>query len=145
MNDKIILELKKQCMDANDHNEIPIAVAVKKKKTDEVYYFRNTKETDNSILGHAEINAIKFLNDLEKDFRLNEYEVLVTTEPCIMCLGALIESRVNKITILSKKKKNELMYMDFYLNSSNTIIQYNEITWFEDVIKNFFKNKRIVI
>lgn len=138
-------KLYETCLQATKENEIPIACLVRNINTNEEYLFYNQKEKINSILGHAEIEAIKFLTEKYQDFRLEQWEMIVTTDPCIMCMGAIIESRFNKLTILSKKDNYELDQLDRYINSSNTIVQYHIQDEFKNIIKEFFKNKRNMI
>lgn len=71
--------------------------------------------------------------------------MIVTTDPCIMCMGAIIESRIFKLTILSKKENYQLNQIDKYINSSHTLVQYNLQEEFQVIIKKFFKNKRNVL
>ena len=71
--------------------------------------------------------------------------MVITTDPCIMCLGAIIESRISKVTILSKKERYQLDQLDRYINQSNTHVQYDLQDSFKKIIKDFFKNKRSVV
>lgn len=135
-------KLKEYVEKAFSEGEIPIACMLRNKITGEEYYFYNQKEVKKSILGHAEVEAISYVSNLISDFRLNDFEMVVTTDPCIMCMGCIIESRVSKVTILSKKDKYELSQLDKYINSSTTMIQYDEVPYFKEIIKRFFKNKR---
>lgn len=132
-------------LQAYQEQEIPIACMIKNKITQKSYFFYNKKESTNCILGHAEIEAIKHASKITNDFRLDNWEIIITTEPCIMCLGALLESRISKITILSKKQKNELWMCEDYIKTKKTIIQYNLDPYFEKIVKNFFQKKRNVI
>lgn len=135
-------KLETECQIAYEENEVPIACLVRNINSGSEFLFHNKKEKDKSILGHAEIEAIRYLNTYVNDFRLDEWEIIVTTDPCVMCMGAIIESRFYKLTILSKKDKYELNQLDKYINSSSTIVQYDEISFFKDIIKKFFKSKR---
>lgn len=52
-----------------------------------------------SALLHAEMNAIKEANEYFDDFRLEECTMYVTMEPCSMCAGAIINSRIDRLVI----------------------------------------------
>lgn len=57
----------------------------------------NTREVSNNPLGHAEVNA---LNDAAKNlgsWRLDDCTLVVTLEPCTMCAGAIVQSRVGRV------------------------------------------------
>ena len=57
----------------------------------------NTRETNQSVLGHAEINAIKKASKKIGSWRLEECDIYVTLEPCPMCSGAIIQSRIKNL------------------------------------------------
>ena len=52
-----------------------------------------------SALKHAEIMAIKEASFYMDDFRLEECSMYVTMEPCSMCAGAIINSRIDRLII----------------------------------------------
>ena len=57
----------------------------------------NTREVSHNPLGHAEVNA---LNDAAKNlgsWRLDDCTLVVTLEPCTMCAGAIVQSRVGRV------------------------------------------------
>ena len=57
----------------------------------------NTREVSHNPLGHAEVNA---LNDAAKNlgsWRLDNYTLVVTLEPCTMCAGAIVQSRIGRV------------------------------------------------
>ena len=51
------------------------------------------------ILSHAELNAIKKASRKLDDWRLDDCEMYVTTEPCQMCAGAIVQARIKKVYI----------------------------------------------
>ena len=57
----------------------------------------NKKETTKNSLMHAEIIAIDEACKKIGDWRLNECEMYVTLEPCLMCIGAILECRIKKV------------------------------------------------
>ncbi len=60
------------------------------------YNMRNTKK---SALGHAEIIAIEEATAFMNDWRLEECTMYVTVEPCPMCAGAILQSRMTNLVI----------------------------------------------
>ena len=57
----------------------------------------NTRETEQTVLGHAEINAIKKASKKIGSWRLEDCDIYVTLEPCAMCSGAIIQSRIKNL------------------------------------------------
>ena len=59
----------------------------------------NRRNTDKSPLAHAEITAIKKASKKLGDWRLEECTLYVTLEPCQMCAGAIIQSRLTRVVV----------------------------------------------
>ncbi len=57
----------------------------------------NTRELACNPLGHAEMNAIIGATQSLKTWRLSNCRLYVTLEPCLMCAGALYQSRISKV------------------------------------------------
>lgn len=89
-------EAIKQANIAREKGEVPIgAVVVLNKEI--IGYGHNNVETSKHSFEHAEINAIKMAQDYIGDWRLNECYLFTTLEPCIMCAGAIIQSRIKTL------------------------------------------------
>ena len=59
----------------------------------------NRRNTDHDTLSHAELIAIKKASKKLGDWRLEGCTMYVTLEPCQMCAGALVQSRIDKVVI----------------------------------------------
>lgn len=59
----------------------------------------NRRNTDHNTLSHAELNAIRKASRVMGDWRLEGCTMYVTLEPCQMCSGALVQSRIDKVVI----------------------------------------------
>ncbi len=78
-------------------NETPVgAVIVKNNKI--IAHGYNQKEEKNDPTYHAEISAIRKAGK-KIGWRLNDCDMYVTLEPCIMCAGAIIQARIRKLYI----------------------------------------------
>lgn len=65
----------------------------------------NRRNTDKTALGHAEITAIKKACMVIGDWRLEECTIYITLEPCQMCAGAIVQSRIPRVVIGSMNPK----------------------------------------
>ena len=65
----------------------------------------NRRNTDKNTLAHAEISAIKKASKKTGDWRLEDCTMYVTLEPCQMCAGAIVQSRMGKVVIGSMNPK----------------------------------------
>ncbi len=94
----------KEAKKALKHNEVPIgAVIVKDNKIISKAF--NKRETKKNIINHAEILAISKACKKIKNWRLNDCTIYITMEPCMMCSGAIEQSRINKIVYGTKNEK----------------------------------------
>lgn len=104
MDEKYMKEAIKQAKKARDIGEVPIgAVIVKDDKILARGY--NRRNTDHTSLAHAEILAIKKACKKINDWRLEDCTLYVTLEPCQMCAGAIVQSRVKRVVIGAMNKK----------------------------------------
>ena len=91
-------EAIKEALKGKKLNEVPIGcVIVKDGKIIGRGYNRRMK--DRNTLSHAELIAIKKASKKLKDWRLDDCEMYVTNEPCQMCSGAIVQSRIKKVYI----------------------------------------------
>lgn len=65
----------------------------------------NRRNTDKNTLAHAEISAIKKASKKTGDWRLEDCTMYVTLEPCQMCAGAIVQSRMGRVVIGSMNPK----------------------------------------
>ena len=83
---------------AYEKDEVPVgAVIVKDGKI--IARAHNLKETEKNPICHAEILAIQEACKVLNSWRLTDCEMYVTLEPCPMCAGAIINSRLKKVYI----------------------------------------------
>lgn len=96
--EKYMREAIKQAKKAYALGEVPIGcVIVYEDKIIGRGYNRRT--IDKNTLAHAEMIAIKKASKKMDDWRLEECTMYVTLEPCQMCSGAIVQSRMKKVVI----------------------------------------------
>ena len=140
-------EALKEAKKAYDKLEIPVgAVIVKDGKI--VARAHNQKETKCDTTNHAEILAIQKASKKLKSWRLLDCEMYVTLEPCSMCAGAIINSRIKKVYIGAMDEKTGAvgsvfnLFDDYKFNHKpefETGILKDEC---EEILKSFFKGLR---
>lgn len=103
-NEKFMKSALKEAEKAFEKEEIPVGcVIVKDGKI--ISRAHNSKETTKNACGHAEILAIEKACKKLNSWRLLDCEMYVTLEPCPMCAGALINSRISKVYIGTDDEK----------------------------------------
>lgn len=83
---------------AYEMGEVPVGAVVVKKSTGEIVGEGfNRREVDKNSIAHAEILAINQASQTLGGWRLIDCELFVTLEPCPMCAGAIINSRIKRV------------------------------------------------
>ena len=83
--------------EAAAEGEIPVGCVITDKNGIVIGNGRNRREKEKSVLAHAEIEAISQACRAINDWRLNGCTLYVTLEPCPMCAGAIINSRLDRV------------------------------------------------
>ena len=109
----------------------------------------NRRNTDHTTLAHAEITAIRKANRKVGDWRLEGCTLYVTLEPCQMCAGALVQSRIDRVVIGAPSYKsgcggtllNILQNEEFnHQVEMTTGVMQEECT---QILQKFFKELRV--
>lgn len=101
---KYMKEAIRQAKKARALEEVPIGcVIVYEDKIIARGY--NRRNTDKNTLAHAELSAIRKASKKMGDWRLEGCTMYVTLEPCQMCAGALVQSRISRVVIGSMNPK----------------------------------------
>ena len=104
VDEKWMKQALKQAEKARKLEEVPIGcVIVLNEKIIARGY--NRRNTDHTSLAHAEMRAIKKAGKKIGDWRLEECTLYVTLEPCQMCAGAIVQSRIKRVVIGAMNKK----------------------------------------
>ena len=126
----------KEAEKAFKNKEIPVGcIIVKDNKIISKAY--NTREKTNKIIDHAEILAITKANRKLKNWRLDDCKMYVTMEPCMMCCGAIEQSRIKKV--IYGCKNETYGYISKIKNIDSKLLQNNEC---KEIVQIFFKDKR---
>lgn len=133
---------------AYDIGEVPVGAIVVKKSTGEIVgEGYNLRESSKSPLSHAEIIAISNASKALGGWRLIDCELYVTLEPCPMCCGAIINSRIERVIFGAKDNKSgscESVVKLFDLPYNHKPIVCNGILQSQcsEILSDFFKKLR---
>lgn len=141
-----IKEAYKQAKKGLMLDEVPVgAIIVKDNKIIARAY--NKKENNHNPLGHAEIIAINKACKKLGSWRLIDCDMYITLEPCMMCLGAIIHSRIRNVYYGAKDLKSGALGGAFdalkcgkFNHIPNCV--YKENIECSNILKEYFKSKR---
>lgn len=146
MEENFMEEALKEAKKAYEKLEVPVgAVIVKDGKI--IARAHNLREKKQSATAHAEILAIEKASKKLNSWRLIDCDMYVTLEPCTMCMGAIISSRIKNLYIGTLDPKTgacgsfvdlSTLKYNHTVNISKGILQEE----CEYIIKDFFKNLR---
>lgn len=132
---------------AYDLGEVPIgAVIIKDGKILSSGY--NKREQSKNAINHAEIIAITKACKKIGDWRLDGCEIYVTLEPCPMCAGAILNSRIKKVFYAAKDKTSDDNLFQTIVKSQrlNHNCEFEQLSEYEktsaELLSKFFKSKR---
>ena len=144
---KYMLEALKEAELAKLEDEVPIGCVIVK-DNQIIARAHNQREITNNPLGHAETLAIKKASEVLNDWQLVDCDLYVTIEPCIMCGGAIIQSRIRKVIYGAPDLKGGAFGSSINILDAQNINHRPEIIKgvLEEectkIIKDYFKSKR---
>ena len=139
-------EAIKEAQKAYENDEVPVgAVIVHDGKIIARGY--NKKEKKQDATEHAEIVAIRKAAKKLGTWRLNDCDIYVTLEPCPMCSGAIINSRIHKLIFDAYDLKggcvtSKVKLFEKGLFNHNVEIEEMPIKESEKLLKDFFSSRR---
>ena len=108
----------------------------------------NRRENRKMVISHAEIEAINKANKKKDAWRLEDCEIYVTVEPCIMCAGAIIQARFKRVIYGAKDFKGGAFGSSIDVLTAKDINHHPEVVGgvleeeCSTLIKEYFKRKR---
>ena len=109
----------------NSDNEIPIGAIVV--KDGEVIGIGNNQTiANNDITAHAEIVAIRDASITLSNYRLDNCDLYVTIEPCLMCAGAIINSRIRRVIFGASEPKTGALNSKYMVLNNTDVNKHAE-------------------
>lgn len=136
-----------EAMFAYDAEEVPVGAVIVSQDNKILARVHNLTRTINNPTAHAEVLAIEEASKISGNFRLNNCTLFVSKEPCIMCAGAIIESRIKRLVFGCFDAKR---------GAFGSVIDVNKLPFnhkievsggvlgkqSEDILKTFFQQRR---
>lgn len=141
MRDLFIRQALREAIRSYTKNEIPVgAIITKDNKI--ISSAHNSKESTKICTNHAEVICINKACTKIKSWNLSDLSMYVTLEPCIMCAGAIFESKIKNLYIGTSNPFNGFFSCNYHKNINSL-----NITWINDkkcefIINRFFKKLR---
>ena len=115
---------------AEQIEEIPVGSVIVNNR-EVIARAHNMTNKNCDIMAHAEIIAIQQANKYKANYRLNDCDLYVTLEPCIMCAGAIIESRIRRL-IFGSYRSNGMGAVSRGLFAQKKYNPHCQVIYFED-------------
>ena len=85
--------------------DVPVGALIVNETGEILSSGKNEREKDNDPTAHAEILAIRRAGEKLGSWRLDDLTLIVTLEPCVMCAGAILQSRLKRLVFGAFDKK----------------------------------------
>ena len=133
---------------AADKGDVPVGAIVVNEAGEILGTGQNLREQNNDPTAHAEIVALRNASEKYGSWRLDDLTIVVTLEPCAMCAGAILQSRIKRLVFAAWDEKAGAVgsVMDV-IRDPRALTKVEVITGIMekecgDVLKDFFNTKR---
>jgi len=129
--------------------DVPVGALIVNEQGEVVATGQNLREKDNDPTAHAEIVAMKNAGNKVGNWRLDDLTLVVTLEPCVMCAGAIAQSRMKRLVFGAFDERAGAVGSVFDVlrgpRTFNNIEIVNRIMSKEcsEILKDFFVKKRV--
>ena len=133
---------------AADKGDVPVGAIVVNEAGEILGTGQNLREQNNDPTAHAEIVALRNASEKFGSWRLDGLTIVVTLEPCAMCAGAILQSRIKRLVFAAWDEKAGAVgsVMDV-IRDPRALSKVEVITGImekecSEVLKDFFNSKR---
>jgi tRNA(adenine34) deaminase len=141
---ELMSELLKELAEMSNSVEVPVGALVLDKNLEVIAKSFNNRVEKNDPTAHAEIEAIRIAGQKLNNWRLDDCTLLVTLEPCQMCSGAILQSRISRVVFGAFEPKTGFL-VSKNSDSENTNIEIISGVMEEEsseILSNWFRDKR---
>ena len=139
------LKAANECL---EHGDVPVGAIVVDANGHTIGVGRNQREELNNPLAHAEIQALQNAAQNIGNWRLDDCTIVVTLEPCTMCAGAIVNSRIKQIVFGADEPKTGAVGSLFDVVRDRRLTHQPEVVAgvlaqeSAELLRNFFASKR---
>ena len=133
---------------SSDNGDVPVGAIIASESGEILGRGRNLREERNDPTAHAEIVALREAGEKVGNWRLGDLTMVVTFEPCVMCAGAILQSRIKRLVFGAWNEKAGAVGSVWDVIRDNRSLHEVEVITrcFEiecvTLLNNFFKNQR---
>ncbi len=139
------LKAANECL---EHGDVPVGAIVVDANGHTIGVGRNQREELHNPLAHAEIQALQNAAKNIGNWRLDDCTIVVTLEPCTMCAGAIVNSRIKQIVFGADEPKTGAVGSLFDVVRDRRLTHQPEVVAgvlaqeSAELLRNFFASKR---
>ena len=140
----LMSELLKELAEISNSVDVPVGALVLNKNLEVTAKSFNNRVEKNDPTAHAEIEVIRIAGQKLNNWRLDDCTLIVTLEPCQMCSGAILQSRISRVVFGAFEPKTGFLVSKNSL-SENTNIEIISGVMEEEsakILSNWFQDKR---
>jgi len=133
---------------AADKGDVPVGAIVVNEAGEILGTGQNLREQNNDPTAHAEIVALRNASEKFGSWRLDDLTIVVTLEPCAMCAGAILQSRIKRLVFAAwDEKAGAVGSVIDVIRDPRALSKVEVITGImekecSEVLKDFFNTKR---
>jgi tRNA(adenine34) deaminase len=141
----LMAELLSELVDNPAQDDIPVGALIVDQNLKIISKAFNIRVKNNDPTGHAEIEVMRLAGNKLNTWRLDDYTMIVTLEPCLMCTGAILQARLKRVVFGAYEQKSGSLVSRPYLQVASwpEIIPGVMEEECSSLIKNWFAEKRI--
>ena len=137
-------ELLKELAEMSNSVDVPVGAFVLNKNLEVIAKSLNNRVQKNDPTAHAEIEAIRLAGQKLNNWRLDDCTLIVTLEPCQMCSGAILQSRISRVIFGAFEPKTGFLVSKNSQSENSNIEIISGVMEEESskILSNWFQEKR---
>jgi tRNA(adenine34) deaminase len=141
----LMSELLKELAEMSNSVDVPVGALVLDKNLEVIAKSFNSRVEKNDPTAHAEIEVIRIAGQKLNNWRLDDCTLIVTLEPCQMCSGAILQSRISRVVFGAFEPKTGFLVSKNSSSEKTNIVEIISGVMAEEsstILSNWFQDKR---